>query len=213
LERGKFITFEGGEGAGKSTQIRRLAATLESQGVAVLTTREPGGSEGAEAIRTLLVTGEPDRWDAMTEALLNFAARRDHVEKVIKPALEIGTWVLCDRFADSTSAYQGVAGGVGSDVINRLYKDIFVDFEPDFTLVLDLPVGVGLKRSLQVNTTTASGEDRFEKKGVKFHETIRQAFQDIARNNPKRCRLIDASGAEDQVAGFIRAAVKDRFGI
>ncbi len=213
MRRGKFITFEGGEGVGKSTQVGRLAAYLESRGIAVLTTREPGGSEGAEAIRELLVTGDPDRWDALTEALLNFAARRDHVEKVIKPALGKGTWVLCDRFADSTTAYQGIAGGLGVEVINNLYSKILGDFSPDFTLVLDLPFEMGLERSFHANASAGSGEDRFEKKGVIFHETLRTAFQEITRENPDRCLLIDAAGHEENIAKNIWKVVRERFGL
>jgi len=143
--------------------------------------------------------------------LLNFAARRDHVEKIIKPTLNSGTWVLCDRFTDSTTAYQGMAGGVGGDAIQRIYKEIFIDFGPDLTLMLDIPVSIGLGRARAVIDNSGSGEDRFENKGPEFHETIRQAFKTIAMNNPGRCRVIDASGSEDEVAGYIWAAVKDRF--
>ncbi len=144
----KFITFEGGEGAGKSTQIELLAAALARAGISVRTTREPGGSPGAEEIRRLLVTGPPNRWDAMTEALLHFAARRDHLRGVVLPDLEAGHWVLSDRFADSTMAYQGYGHGLGRGAIEALHALVVGDFAPDLTLILDLPVDLGLERAL-----------------------------------------------------------------
>ena len=210
---GKFITFEGGEGAGKSTQIKHLAAHLESQGIPVLTTREPGGSEGAEAIRELLVTGEPDRWDPLSEALLNFAARRNHVETVIKPALEKGTWVLSDRFADSTTVYQGLAGGLGEDNIKKLYDLTLGTFAPDLTLILDLPAELGLKRSNRRHQISASNEDRYERKDKAFHEDLLEGFRKVARDNPERCVLVDATGSEEEIEKAIRRAVKDRLGV
>ena len=213
MEPGKFITFEGGEGAGKSTQIRRLAAYLESRGIPVLTTREPGGSGGAEAIRKLLVTGEPERWDAMSEALLNFAARRNHVKGVIKPALEKGTWVLSDRFADSTTVYQGLAGGLGEDNIKKLYDLTLGIFAPALTLILDLSVEVGLERSNHRHQSSASVEDRYERKGKAFHEDLREGFRKIARDNPERCILVDATGSEEEIEKAIRRSVKDRLGV
>ncbi|MCH8082031.1 MAG: dTMP kinase [Proteobacteria bacterium] len=210
---GKFITFEGGEGAGKSTQIKHLAAHLESQGIPVLTTREPGGSEGAEAIRELLVTGEPDRWDASSEALLNFAARRNHVETVIKPALEKGIWVLSDRFADSTTVYQGLAGGLGEDNIKKLYDLTLGNFAPDLTLILDLPAELGLKRSNRRHQISASNEDRYERKDKAFHQDLRAGFRKVARDNPERCVLVDATGSEEKIEKAIRRILKDRLGV
>ena len=207
MGRGKFITFEGGEGAGKSTQIKRLASHLEARGISVLATREPGGSKEAEAIRELLVTGDPGRWDAMSEALLNFAARRNHVETVIKPALEKGTWVLSDRFADSTTVYQGIAGGLGEEIVQRLYTLTLGDFTPDLTLVFDLPAEVGLQRSNHRHQTTASQEDRYERMDRDFHDALREGFLKVARDNPGRCIVIDAEGPEDEIEKAIRRAV------
>ena len=204
---GRFITLEGGEGTGKSTQIKRLKAALEAKGLAVLATREPGGSPGAEQIRALMVEGEPGRWDAITETLLVYAARADHVARTIGPALLAGTWVICDRFSDSTYAYQGAGRGVPRETIRRIDSAVLDDFAPDLTLVLDLDVQLGLKRA----TARGASENRFEKFGLEFHEKLRQAFLDIARRFPDRCKVIDASGTEDQVAEQIFAAVSARF--
>lgn len=204
---GRFITLEGGEGTGKSTQIRRLAAALEKKGIAVLCTREPGGSPGAEEIRKLMVEGEPGRWDAVTETLLAYAARVDHVARTIGPALLADTWVISDRFNDSTFAYQGVGRGLARETIRRIDSAVLDDFAPDLTLILDLDVKTGLQRALARSGT----ENRFEKFGAEFHEKLRQAFLDIAKRSPERCRVIDASGTEEQVAEAIFAAVSRRF--
>ena len=204
---GRFITLEGGEGTGKSTQIKRLAASLEAKGIPVLATREPGGSPGAEQIRALMVEGEPGRWDAITETLLAYAARADHVARTIGPALLAGSWVISDRFSDSTFAYQGVGRGVPRETIRRIDSAVLDDFAPDLTLVLDLDVTLGLQRA----AARGAAENRFEKFGADFHERLRQAFLDIARRNPERCRVIDAGGSEDQVAAAILAAVSRRF--
>jgi dTMP kinase len=203
----RFITLEGGEGTGKSTQARRLAATLEAKGKPCIVTREPGGSPGAEQIRKLLVEGEPGRWDVLTETLLVFAARDDHVSRTIKPALADGKWVVCDRFTDSTYAYQGIARGLERETIRRIESATLDDFKPDFTMVLDLPVSVGLERAGARN----SNETRFEKFDATFHERLRTAFRDIANRNAERCLLIDASGSEDDVAAAILKAVEHRF--
>ena len=207
MKAGRFITLEGGEGTGKSTQIRRLAAALGEKDVKVLTTREPGGSPGAEQIRKLMVEGDPGRWDAITETLLAYAARADHVRCTIGPALLEGTWVVSDRFSDSTFAYQGAGRGLDRETIRRIDSAVLDDFAPDLTLVLDLDVPLGLKRA----TARGASENRFEKFGLEFHEKLRQAFLDIARRHPERCRVIDAGGSEDQVAEAILTAVSRRF--
>ena len=208
MTRGRFITFEGGEGAGKSTQVRLLADRLA--GLAeVVVTREPGGSTGAEAIRELLVTGATDRWSGVSETLLMYAARRDHIERVIRPALERGAWVLCDRFADSTRAYQGAGGGVAPALIAALEQHVLDGVRPDLTLILDLPVDAGLARAGE----RSGAETRFEAKGRAFHERLRQAFLDIARAEPDRCAVVDASGSRDAVAAAIWRTVQDRLGV
>ncbi|MBC7952604.1 MAG: dTMP kinase [Rhodospirillaceae bacterium] len=206
MERGRFITFEGGEGAGKSTQLKMLAEALARAGIEVVTTREPGGSKGAEAIRALLVTGEVDRWDAHTEALLHTAARRDHLVKTVWPALERGAWVVCDRFADSTLAYQGYGHGLPKDFILGLTRLAIGDFAPDLTLILDLPVEEGLKRA----GGRGGAEDRYERMGSPFHERLRQGFLDIAKLEPDRCAVIDATASLDAVHQSIMAAIKGR---
>jgi dTMP kinase len=204
---GRFITLEGGEGTGKSTQVKRLKAALEAKGLKVLATREPGGSPGAEEIRKLLVEGEPGRWNPITETLLAYAARADHVARTIGPALAAGIWVISDRFNDSTFAYQGVGRGVERETIRRIDSAVLDDFQPDLTLVLDLDVKTGLERA----NARAGAENRFEKFGLEFHERLRQSFLDIAKRAPERCRLIDASGGVDDVAQAIFVAVARRF--
>ncbi|MBF0323728.1 dTMP kinase [Magnetospirillum moscoviense] len=204
--RGRFITLEGGEGAGKSTQIRLLAAALESMGKPVIVTREPGGSPGAEAIRALLVTGDTDRWDARTEALLHSAARRDHLVKKVWPALESGQWVLCDRFADSTIAYQGYGHGLPIDELEQLTALTVGDFAPDLTLILDLPVEAGLARA----GGRGGAEDRYERMGLDFHRRLRQGFLDIAARHAERCAIIDAGQGPEWVHQAIMAVVSQR---
>lgn len=203
---GQFITFEGGEGAGKSTQVRLLADALERAGIEVVSTREPGGSAGAEAIRSLLVTGAVDRWDAHTEALLHTAARRDHLARTVWPALDRGAWVVCDRFADSTLAYQGYGHGLSKDFITGLTRLAVGDFKPDLTFVLDLTVEEGLRRA----GGRGGAEDRYERMGTAFHERLRQGFLEIARNEPDRCAVIDASLAPEEVHQMVMRAVKGR---
>jgi dTMP kinase len=205
----QFITLEGGEGTGKSTQAKRLAATLQKRGIESVVTREPGGSPGAEQIRELLVHGEPGRWSALTETLLVFAARVDHVERTIKPALASGKWVISDRFTDSTYAYQGVARGTDREIIRRVQSAAIGDFKPNLTLVLDLPVSVGLERA----KARAGSENRFEGFDVEFHQKLQQAFVDIARRNGERCVLLDAGGSEDDVAELIWQTVAKRFNL
>jgi dTMP kinase len=210
----RFITLEGGEGAGKSTQIARLADALRLSGIDVLTTREPGGSPGADAIRRLLVEGEPGRWDGETEALLHFAARRDHLVRTVWPALAAGTWVLCDRFADSTLAYQGYGHGLDRNVIDTLYRLAVGDFRPDLTLILDLPAEAGLARAAtRHGESDGAVEDRYERMEVAFHRRLRDGFLAIARDEPYRCAIVDAAQEAASVAATIRAIVGDRLGV
>jgi dTMP kinase len=202
----RFIVFEGGEGAGKSTQVQRLADALRARGDTVLTTREPGGSPGAEAIRGLLVSGDIARWSAESEALLINAARVDHLNRTIRPALSKNHWVICDRFADSTMAYQGYAMGLDRDWLETLRKRVVGDTEPGLTLVFDLPVDVGLSRAVD--------NQRYEKMGRAFHETLRAAFREIAKAPDGRKRVvIDASKSVDEVAQQVLRAVTAAYGL
>jgi dTMP kinase len=204
--RGKFITLEGGEGAGKSTQIARLADALRKAGLTVRTTREPGGSPAAETIRKLLVEGEPGRWQPMTEALLHFAARKEHLETVVMPALAAGEWVISDRFADSTLAYQGYGHRLGRAPIAALYQVAVGDFAPDLTLILDLPVEAGLART----GGRGHAEDRYERMDRAFHERVRTGFLEIARAEPGRCVVINATGNLERVTALVLEAVATR---
>ena len=210
MARGRFITFEGGEGAGKSTQARRLAERLRGAGREVVATREPGGSPGAEAIRGLVLTGAVDRWSPVTETLLMYGARRDHIERTIAPALARGAWVVCDRYADSTRAYQGVGGGVEPELIAALEAHVLDAARPDLTLVFDLPVEVGLARAEAHAQAAGHAETRFESKGAAFHERLRQAFLQIAAAEPGRCALVDAAAAVDAVEARVWEAVVAR---
>lgn len=203
---GRFITLEGGEGAGKSTQIARLATWLEARGHRVVATREPGGSPGAEMIRKLLVEGPVERWDGTTEALLHFAARREHLRSTVWPALQRGDWVISDRFADSTLAYQGYGHGLGRAVFEQLYGLAVGDFRPDLTIVLDLPVETGLARAAARRGT----ETRYESLPRQFHEQVRAGFREIAAREPGRCIVIDATRPIDTIAEAIVAAVRGR---
>ncbi len=209
----RFVTFEGGEGAGKTTQIKRLGEKLAQAGIAAIATREPGGSPGAEAIRNLLVAGEVGRWDPTTEAFLMIAARRDHWLKTIKPALDQGKWVLSDRFHDSTRAYQGHGRGVADADIEALRRLAIGDTAPDLTLILDLPVADGLGRAQARLKAKASGEDRFERMDASFHERMRQGFLAIAKAEPRRCVVIDARADMDAVHAAVVAAVNERLGV
>ncbi len=189
MRKGIFITFEGGEGGGKSTQARKLGEVLQAKGYEVLLTREPGGATGAEAIRKLLVEGPRGHWDGMTEALLHTAARRDHVVNGIWPALEAGKIVISDRFADSTVAYQGAAQGIDRAALDALYKTAIGDFKPTLTLILELPVKAGLARA----ASRGGKETRYEKMGNEFHTKVMEGFRAIAAAEPKRCKIIDAN--------------------
>ena len=207
---GKFITLEGGEGAGKTTQIKLLADALKAGGLDPIITREPGGSPAAEVIRSLLVEGAVDRWQPMTEALLNFAARLEHVQATIEPALVVGRWVLCDRFADSTVAYQGYGYDLGRAVIDELHRLVLGYFQPDLTVILDIPVAEGLARATNREQAEGSREDRYEHMDEGFHQRLRDGFLDIARRNPERCVVIDAAQETDKVQAEIRTVVGQR---
>jgi len=210
MSRGKFITLEGGEGAGKSTQARLLASWLEGRGHKVLVTREPGGSPLAESIRGLLLLnpqgGPPD---ALTEALLFNAARRDHLTRIILPALAAGTHVVCDRFADSTRAYQGAGGRLDPGAVDALERLVVGEARPDLTCVLDLPVEVGLARA----AARQSGRDRFEAEDQAFHQRLREAFLVIAAREPQRCAFIDARPAPETVSAAICEVAASRLGL
>lgn len=209
--RGKFITFEGGEGAGKSTQANLLAARLRAQGIDVVLTREPGGSAGAEIIRHVLLSGAAKPLGAEVEAVLFAAARADHLDHVIRPALERGSWVVCDRFADSTRVYQGALGKVDPRILSGLERVTVGDAIPDLTVILDLAADLGLQRA---RSRAAGGDsDRFEKEGLDFHEQLRAAYRDIAAREPGRCILVDASGSENKVADDVWTTVRDRLGL
>lgn len=203
--RGRFITLEGGEGAGKSTQASRLAGWLRERGVPVLVTREPGGSPPAEALRELLLTGRVAPFGAEAEALLFAIARAEHLDATIRPALRAGDWVVCDRFLDSTWAYQGSAG-VAPSVLARLDRIAVGEDRPDLTLVLDVPPEIGLARM----RARSDAPDRFEADGIAQHAARRRAFLEIAAREPQRCAVIDASAGADRVAAGIRAIVEQR---
>ena len=206
MTQGRFITFEGGEGTGKSTQVARLVERLRGRALEVVQTREPGGSAGAEDIRAIALNGDANRWSPMTETLLMFAARSDHLERTIRPALEAGRWVVCDRFADSSRAYQGVGGGTPAAFIEALDAAIVGATQPDLTLIFDLPVRIGLERAFGRGLF----ETRFESKGLEFHERLRRGFLDIAVRHPGRCVVIDADGDQETVEARVWAAIKAR---
>ena len=204
---GCFITLEGGEGAGKSTQLPRLVAWLEGRGLEIVATREPGGTDGAEAIRTLLVDGPAARWLPSTELLLVAAARDDHLQRLILPALARGAWVVCDRYLDSTHVYQGIAGGVPAASIDRLHDEVMRVRRPDLTILLDLPVDLGFSRR------GAGGRSgRFEAKGERFHAMVRAGFLELARREPRRFAVVDATRPVDETALAIREVVTGRLG-
>jgi dTMP kinase len=201
---GRFISLEGGEGAGKSTQLKRLAEALRARGLEVVETREPGGSPGAEAIRALLLEGDDQRWTPEAEALLFAAARADHVAKTIRPALEAGKWVLSDRFLDSSIAYQGGAGGLGFERIRALHDFGSRGFLPDRTLFLQLPPGEAAARA---SSRDVSGADRIGGRGSDYHARVAAAFARLAEEEPRRFRIVDASGGADDVTDRLLAAI------
>jgi dTMP kinase len=205
--RGKFISFEGGEGSGKSTQIKLLAERLAAAKLRAIVTREPGGSPGAEIIRHLVLSGMGKLLGPDAETLLFAAARDDHVRTVIRPALNQGTWVLCDRFFDSTRAYQGRLGNVPQGVLNAMQRVTIGNLKPDLTIILDVPVEIGLKRASA--RRGAGAPDRFEAEDIRFHQDLRDAYRQIAAENPDRCVLIDATPSPDVVAAQVWTALRD----
>ena len=207
MSSGKFITFEGGEGAGKTTQAKMLCDALNGAGIETVLTREPGGTFGAEAIRDLVLEGTSDRWSGMTELLLMYAARLDHVEKLIKPALERGVWVVSDRFADSSLAYQGYARGLGPDRVKAVHEAVMGGFEPDLTILFDIDPILAQKR------VETRGEDlsRFDAESIGFHKTLRDAFLDIANDSGERIFTLDAASSRDAVQTRILYAVTQKY--
>ncbi len=207
MAKGKFITLEGGEGAGKSTQAKRLADFLRAEGIEAVLTREVGGTPSAEAIRDLWLTKGEDYWDSLSELLLIMAARREHLVKTVFPALARGTWVICDRFVDSTRAYQGIGLGLGLDVVDAVYRVIAGDFEPDLTLLLDLPAPEGLSRM----NARGGMDDRYQQKQIDFHKKLRAAYSSLAGQYAGRFKVIDAARDEASVAKSIEDAVREHF--
>lgn len=210
-EKVPFITLEGGEGSGKSTQIKLLSEWLNSEGIEHLCTREPGGAPGAEEIRHLVLTGDVDRWTPMTEVLLYTAARSDHVERVIVPTIEGGKWVLCDRFADSSIAYQGAGRGVGVEKVRDLQRLVLGNLKPDLTLILDLPIEVGLERAMSREGGKAIKEDRIERMGKALHEQSRSVFLEIAAQEPDRCVVVDADQSVEELQLELQRLIRSRF--
>jgi dTMP kinase len=206
--RGRFITFEGGEGSGKSTQIRILADRLAAAKLRAIVTREPGGSPGAEIIRHLVLSGMGKLLGPEAETLLFVAARDDHAHAVIKPALEQGIWVLCDRFSDSTRAYQGTLGHVDPRVLNAMERVTIGDLKPDLTVILDVPVEIGMQRAAA--RRGAAAPDRFEAEDIDFHQKLRDAYRQIAETEPQRCALIDANADANTVAAKVWTALRER---
>ena len=207
--RGRFVSFEGGEGSGKSTQIKILAERLAGLKLQTIVTREPGGSPGAEIIRHLVLSGMGKLLGPDAETLLFAAARDDHARTVIEPALKQGTWVLSDRFSDSTRVYQGALGQVAPGILNAMQRVTIGDLKPDLTVILDVPVEVGLKRAAARRGAAAA--DRFESEDINFHQQLRDAYREIAKNEPERCVLIDATEEHEKVAARIWSALRDRF--
>lgn len=204
--RGKFISFEGGEGGGKSTQAVRLAGLLRSKGLEVIETREPGGTKQGEELRDLLVQGDPDRWSSLSEVLLMTAARVEHVNRLIEPALAAGKWVICDRFMDSSMVYQGIAGGLGLDMVGALQAQAVGACVPDVTFLLDLREEAGLQRAEK-----RGGAARFEKKDADFHRNVRDGFLALAAEAPDRIVVVDAEDTFEAVWGQIEGEMKQRF--
>lgn len=213
--KGKFITFEGGEGTGKSTQIKLLAEYLKQKGENVVTTKEPGGTEVGQEIRKLLVCGDKDKFDALAEALLYFADRHVHMVQKVWPEMEKGAWVLSDRFADSTMAYQyyGYNKRLSKEVINELYRIAVGDFKPDLTIVLDIDPKIGLERSFNKAKNMDVKELRFEGRELEFHNNMRQGFLEIAKAEPGRCVVLDANKTIEELHGDIVKVINERLGL
>jgi dTMP kinase len=205
----RMIVVDGIDGSGKGVQSRRLLHSFDSAGESAILTREPGGSPAAEEIRELLVHGDPDKWDDMTELLLMYASRRAHLRDTVWPALEAGQWVISDRYADSSRAFQGIAGNLGLETVERIHRLVVGDFEPALVLILDLPVAIALERTRK----RGDGEDRFEQKGEDYHARVREAFRRIAESNPARYRLIDAARDMDEVCVDITDTVNAHFAL
>ena len=217
MTKGVFITLEGGEGTGKSTQVKMLGAALSAAGVDAVLTREPGGTDQAERIRNLMIQREAGNFDPLTEAMLMMSARREHLVNKIWPSMEQGKWVVSDRFVDSTRAFQGYGMGLDQGLIDRIYEMIAGAFQPDLTFVFDIDAEKGLSRSLKQLAVTAdkneSTEDRYERMGVPFHNRLRQGFLDIAKRFPDRCVIIDASQDIAAIHGQILKTIETRFGM
>ena len=205
---GRFITLEGGEGAGKSSQIQVVKDYLEARGIDVVVTREPGGTPGGQEIRNLLVSGDKDKWSPLSETLLILADRAAHLERVIRPALADGKYVVCDRFFDSTRAYQGIAGGLGLEVIHNLQQPVLGTTLPDVTLLLDIDPEKGLSRAQE-----RGGDLRFESKTLAYHQTLRQAFLDFAKQEPERMVVIDADRDIEAVSTDIITVLGERLDV
>jgi dTMP kinase len=212
-KRGKFIAFEGCEGSGKTTQIKILAKTLKTRGLDFIVTREPGGSPGGEDIRTLLKEGHENRWDGVSEALLLYAARHDHVEKIIKPALSKGTWVLCDRFSDSSFAYQGFGRGLGLDLMEKLHALVLGDFFPDLTLIFDVSPKETYERIMRRRGRSGQESDRFDDMDMGFHERVYEGYKIIAEKYATRCAVIPANVSIDEIQEKITQVLSERVGL
>lgn len=210
VARGKFITLEGGEGGGKTTQAKLLADRLRRAGLDVVQTREPGGSPRAETIRRVILSGKAKTFGPLAETVLFYAARESHLELTIRPALQRGAWVVCDRFSDSTRAYQGAAGGVGQQVLNAMDTVVVGDTKPDLTIILDLPAEESLNRVKARSIAENREADRFESMGLPFHKTLRDEFLAIAKDEPQRCVVIDATPSAEVVARSVWGAVRER---
>jgi dTMP kinase len=204
-----MIVIDGVDGSGKGVQTRRLLQSLVDAGQQAILTREPGGSPAAEDIRALLVKGEPEKWDSMTELLLMYAARRSHLRDTIWPQLESGKWVISDRFADSSRAFQGIAGDLGLDTVEQIHQTVVGDFKPELVLILDIPESIALTRA----SDRGGNEDRFEKKGASYHARVRNAFLQIARSDQQQYQIIDANQTMNQVSEDIIIVINDRFGL
>ena len=211
--QGRFIAFEGCEGSGKTTQIKILARALISQGIDVLVTREPGGSNGGEDIRHLLKNGHDNRWDGLSEALLLYAARHDHVEKLIKPALEKGTWVLCDRFSDSSFAYQGFGRNLGLACMEKLHALVLGDFFPDITLIFDISPQESYERVLRRRNRPGNKSDRFDDMAIHFHERVYEGYKVIAEKYAHRCTIIPAETSIEKVQESILETLREKFNL